>query len=89
MSSYLSPWWVLSGTGVTRYMFELPQGRDIARFARLREQRFIYRLALGQPNQEDLLVMLSNTTSERLMILKSLALNLSAIKDPCLKGRGI
>jgi hypothetical protein len=49
--SGLSPWWQLPGTGVTRYIFELPRGRDAVRFARLREQRCIFRLALGQPTK--------------------------------------
>jgi hypothetical protein len=77
-ASGLSPWWLLPNTGVTRYVFELPQGRDISRFARLRQQRLIYRLALGQPNQEDLVDVLSRTSPDRLALLKPLALNLSA-----------
>lgn len=74
----LSPWWLLPDAGVTRYVFELPQGRDTERLARLREQRFIYRLALGQPNQEDMIDLLSALPRERLDILSSLALDLSA-----------
>ena len=75
----LSPWWLLPEAGVTRYVFALPHGRDVARLRRLHEQRFIYRLALGQPNQEDLIEVLTNTTADRRDILKSLALNLSAL----------
>lgn len=75
----LSPWWLLPDAGVTRYVFALPHGRDVARLQRLHEQRFIYRLALGQPNQEDLVEVLTNTTPDRRDVLKSLALNLSAL----------
>lgn len=75
----LSPWWLLPNAGVTRYVFELPQGRDTEKLARLREQRFIYRLALGQPNQEDMIDLLSALPRERLDILRSLTLNLSAL----------
>ncbi|CAO4146368.1 helicase [Methylorubrum aminovorans] len=74
----LSPWWLLPDAKVTRYVFELPHGRDVARMARLREQRFIYRLALGQPNQEDMVDVLANTDAARRAILRPLALDLSA-----------
>lgn len=74
----LGPWWLLPDAGVRRYVFALPHGRDVARLRRLHEQRFIYRLALGQPNQEDLIEMLTDATPERREVLKSLALNLSA-----------
>jgi hypothetical protein len=79
--SGLSPWWVLPGAGVTRYVFKLPQGRDVVRFARLREQRFVYRLALGQPNQEDFLDVLTRTDPEKLQLLRTLALDLSAFQE--------
>jgi hypothetical protein len=89
-ASGLSPWWLLPDTGVTRYIFELPQGRDAARFRRLREQRFIYRLALGQPNQEDLLDVLSRSSPTRLALLRPLALNLSAFsRSPSQQGTSL
>lgn len=72
--SGLSPWWVLSGAGVVRYIFKLPQGRDALRLARLHEQRLLYRLALGQPNPEDLLEKLAARADR----LRSLRLELSA-----------
>jgi hypothetical protein len=75
----LSPWWQLSGAGVIRYVFGLPQGRDAARFERLREQRLIYRLALGQPNQEDFIDILAGSDPGRLAVLRPLALDLAAI----------
>jgi hypothetical protein len=57
--SGLSPWWVLKGATVSRFVFSLPQSRDVEKFTLLKEQRLIYRLALGQPNQEDLVDFLA------------------------------
>ena len=76
--SGLAPWWVLPGATVTRYIFNLPQGRDVLRFAALKEQRLIYRLALGQPNQEDLVEILARSSPQLRAALKPLALDLSA-----------
>ena len=58
-ASGLSPWWVLDGATVSRFVFDLPQSRDQEKFNLLKEQRLIYRLALGQPNQEDLVDFLA------------------------------
>lgn len=72
----LSPWWTLPNAHVRRYVFSLPDGRDALRFRKLQDQRFLYRLALGQPNPEDFLASLSNLgAAER---LKPFLLNLSA-----------
>jgi hypothetical protein len=76
--SGLSPWWVLEGAAVSRFVFNLPQSRDLEKFKLLREQRLIYRLALGQPNQEDLVDFLSKHGSALADILRPLALDLSA-----------
>lgn len=56
----MSPWWTMPGANLKRHLFALPQSRDIDRFARLKSQRLLYRLALGQPDQEDLVELLSN-----------------------------
>jgi hypothetical protein len=77
-ASGLSPWWLIEGADVTRYVFELPHGRDALRFEKLREQRLIYRLALGQPNQEDLVNLLASSHPERIAILRTLTLDLAA-----------
>lgn len=76
--SGLSPWWVLEGAAVSRFVFNLPQSRDLEKFKLLREQRLIYRLALGQPNQEDLVDFLSKHGSALTDILRPLALDLSS-----------
>jgi hypothetical protein len=74
----LSPWWVLEGAHVERFVFNLPQSRDLERFKLLKEQRLIYRLTLGQPNHEDLLEFLSSGGPAVTSLLKPLALDLSA-----------
>jgi hypothetical protein len=78
-ASGLRPWWVLDGAEIRRHVFERPFGRDTARFAQLREQRMIYRLALGQPNQEDFIEVLSRGGEAALTLLRPLVLDLSAM----------
>jgi hypothetical protein len=63
---------------VSRFVFNLPQSRDREKFELLNEQRLIYRLALGQPNQEDLVEFLSKGGPTLTALLQPLALNLSA-----------
>ena len=78
-ASGLRPWWVLDGAEISRHVFERPFGRDVARFAQLREQRMIYRLALGQPNQEDFIKVLSRSGESTRSMLQPLVLDLSAM----------
>jgi hypothetical protein len=77
-ASGLSPWWVLEHAKVSRYVFDLPQSRDAEKFELLKEQRLIYRLALGQPNQEDLVEFLAKGGKGLTSVLQALTLNLSA-----------
>jgi hypothetical protein len=78
-ASGLKPWWVLDGAEIRRYVFERPFGRDVMRFAHLREQRMIYRLALGQPNQEDFIGVLARGGEATQLLLRPLVLDLSAM----------
>jgi len=77
--SGLRPWWVVDGAEINRHVFERPFGRDVARFAQLREQRMIYRLALGQPDQEDFIGVLSRGGEATRTLLQPLVLDLSAM----------
>ncbi|QQD71580.1 helicase-related protein [Acidithiobacillus ferrivorans] len=77
--SGLRPWWVFDGAEISRHVFERPFGRDVAHFAHLREQRMIYRLALGQPNQEDFIDVLSRSSVATRTLLQPLVLDLSAM----------
>lgn len=51
----------------------------MSRFAQLREQRMIYRLALGQPNQEDLIEILARGGEATRSLLSPIVLGLSAM----------
>lgn len=75
----MRPWWVVEGAEIDRHVFERPFGRDCVRFAMLREQRLLYRLALGQPNQEDFLDILSGGGAAARALLRPLVLDLSAM----------
>lgn len=75
----LAPWWVLPGADISRYVFGLKMGRDTVRHERLREARLLYRLALGQPNAEDLINLLASSDPGRLPLLRKLTLDLSAL----------
>ncbi len=57
--SGLTPWWICEGAEIKRYTFEVPLSEQTRRWQWLQEQRLLYRLALGQPNQEDLVELLA------------------------------
>lgn len=52
--SGLAPWWIVEGARVRRLVFDVPLSEAKARFEHLRQQRLLYRLTLGQPDQADL-----------------------------------
>ncbi len=48
-----SPWWTCAGHAIDRTFVVLPHSRQTMRFDQLSRQRWLYRLALGQPHQQD------------------------------------
>jgi hypothetical protein len=48
-----SPWWTCPGEKIDRLFVVLPQSRQTIRFDQLSRLRWVYRLALGQPHQQD------------------------------------
>jgi phage-related protein len=52
------------------------KSRDLARFDHLQRRRLLYRLALGQPNQEDLINHLARGSDQKIAELKARALDL-------------
>lgn len=56
--SGLAPWWSFGGANIDRYVLDVPTSEQRQRLLDLKEQRFLYRLALGQPNQEDFVDLL-------------------------------
>lgn len=75
----LSPWWTLPGADVSRHVLALSKSRDLARFDHLQRQRLLYRLALGQPNHEDLINHLARGSDSKIVELSSLAIDLRPI----------
>ncbi|MEW2384033.1 helicase-related protein [Micromonospora sp. NPDC047707] len=54
-----APYWVFPGSAkIERHVLPYPLSRDKARFDRLKADLVRYRLAFGQPRQEDLLLLL-------------------------------
>jgi hypothetical protein len=75
--SGLCPWWVCPGAEINRYVFEVPSSEQQYWLEVMKEQRMLYRLVLGQPDQEDLLHILSSALISK-KDLHSLTLELSA-----------
>jgi hypothetical protein len=74
--SGLSPWWTLEGADIVRHVLVLSTSRDLARYEHLQRQRLLYRLALGQPNQEDLINHLARGSERKIAELSALAIDL-------------
>jgi hypothetical protein len=56
----LWPWWVFPGDAkIQTWTPTLPFSKDVERDLRMRRLREVYRLAFGQPRQEDLLTLLN------------------------------
>lgn len=50
----LVPWWICHGATIRRIIFDVPMSQERQRLERLKAQRLLYRLTLGQPDQEEL-----------------------------------
>lgn len=48
-----SPWWSCPGEKIDRVFVVMPQSRQTIKFDQLSRLRWLYRLALGQPHQQD------------------------------------
>jgi len=71
----LWPWWTYPGDAkIERWIPSFPLSKDQSREERLQRQRALYRLAFGQPRQEDLLTILDRqgyaTDDQRLADLR-------------------
>lgn len=76
-ASGLAPWWVCKDGTVTRYVFDVPTSEQKHWLHWMKEQRLLYRLALGQPNQEDLVEILSSKVEMDLDSVRQAVVNLS------------
>ena len=61
----LTPWWIYSRARTRRVVFDVPLSEATAHFEYLQQLRMLYRLALGQPDQEDLVRALRGRLSPR------------------------
>ena len=52
-SSGLSPWWGSDGEAIESNIVKLQHSNHVLRYKELSQQRLYYRLALGQPHQQD------------------------------------
>ena len=84
--SGLAPWWVCESGTVNRYVFDVPTSEQKHWLHWMKEQRLLYRLALGQPNQEDLVEILSNKSGLEPHAIREAVVNLSPWFRP--KGSG-
>ena len=75
--SGLAPWWVCAGGGINRYVFDVPMSEQNHWLHWMQEQRLLYRLALGQPNQEDLLEVLASKGATAATDVRDAVINLS------------
>jgi len=75
--SGLAPWWVCKGGNIERFVFDVPTSEQNHWLHWIKEQRMLYRLALGQPNQEDLIEVLASQGTTNVDELRSAVVNLS------------
>jgi hypothetical protein len=60
-----APYWVYPGEAkVERHLLPYPLSRDVPKVQQLKDDLAMYRLAFGQPRQEDLLALLKGATSK-------------------------
>jgi len=76
-ASGLAPWWVCKDGKVTRHVFDVPTSEQKHWLQWMKEQRLLYRLALGQPNQEDLIEILSSRAGVKPEMIRQAVVNLS------------
>lgn len=65
--SGLKPWWICEGAGVDRWIVGVPTSEQWEQWRRLQRERLLYRMVLGQPNQEDLLEVLSDKLDKQVV----------------------
>lgn len=75
--SGLCPWWVCKGADVRRLVFDVPSSEQHHWLQLMKEQRLLYRIVLGQPDQEDLVHHIA-ANRDRIGDLRDVTLELSA-----------
>ncbi|WP_121065092.1 helicase-related protein [Chachezhania antarctica] len=77
----MEPFWLLDGeTNIERYALSLPYSRESALLGWLKRSVAVYRLAFGQPRQDDLMAFLENIdTSKENIDLTALQISLRPV----------
>ena len=60
----LSPWWGCDSEAIEGHIVQLHHSRHVLRFIELSQQRLLYRLALGQPHQQDFIESVSKLPAD-------------------------
>jgi hypothetical protein len=84
----LVPYWVYpieNGAQIERHVPALPLSRDLERLGRLRESLVVYRMAFGQPRQEDLVNYLLSRFSADETVSKAAELRID-LSPPARRG---
>ena len=71
----LAPWWIVEGAQIQRLVFDVPLSETRARLEELRQQRLLYRLTLGQPDQGDLVRALRGRISPHEVVAATINLS--------------
>jgi len=81
----LSPWWTARGAVVQRLLLSTPGSEIDGKMASLARERAVYRLALGMPNQVDLVALLISRGGGVVDNPEEVCLDLSAFRQPGLR----
>ena len=75
--SGLAPWWVFPGGSIQRYVFDVPTSEQRTWLKWVQEQRLMYRMTMGMPNQEDLVRILMSDEATSASTIRGNSVNLS------------
>jgi len=78
----LSPWWTAPGADVQRLLLSVPGSEIERRMAALARERAVYRLALGMPDQADLVALIVSRGARAEVDAGRICLNLAAFGQP-------
>lgn len=85
----LAPWWICQGARIERLVFDVPLSEARQKLERLKTQRLLYRLALGQPDQEDLVHALHGRVGAEDAVRATLVLSPWRADDTCAPGESL
>ncbi|WP_198370417.1 hypothetical protein [Roseomonas rosulenta] len=78
----LSPWWIAPGASIQRLLLSLPGSELEERMLGLSKERALYRVALGMPDQGDLVSLILDRQAAPSAGLGELCIDLAAFADP-------